>query len=347
MKKHLKQQELNKIKQLLETADKDNWELAKQLLEGAVDLNPSFVTYLFCRAYLNNDERNRTPLRQLLKSCNKELANLTKSGFTYLLFSSGERDLKVDRAAFYDAMQKVLAHPSIKARSIFAVFNQNRHTVYKSQELPTLVQLLAIEHGFFKKLESIREIDIPYINVFPKGLETLPNLTKISSYSARFKTFPEHFKLLKSLVRFYFHGLPLDESLLKADTFKLPNLREISFAYCKIKGEVAFWEALSSCESLEYLSLPFNKFSTISDSIKKLTTLKTLNISQNKLLHSSDISIEVFQLPKLQKLILNFYPKHQEELKALAKKYNPSLQIDFYSPPSYPENIPAYARDDG
>lgn len=346
MKKKLKQQEVNRIKKLISSADEADHELAYQLLKGAKDLTPSFLTYMFCRAFLGDDKDRRKFFQKLLRSTNKEILGLGKKGFSYQQYSSGTSEVKTLSATFYYAMHKALSHPLIKARTIFAYCNQSHHQTIKTKELAPTLLLLAIEFGMLKAIKSIREIDIPYISTFPKGLETLPNLKKIISYSAKFNTFPPHFKLLKKLEQIYFWNLLLDETLLCPDIFQLPNLREIRLPYSKLKGTPELWEAICNSTELEHLSLKLNRLTNIPAKMGKLRNLISLDISQNPKLNHLDIAVEVFQLPKLKKLSLNNYGKHQDDIRKMAKQINPRLVMDFYFPSPSHDNIPAYARDD-
>lgn len=347
MKKRLKQQELNKIKKLLQSKDTDNWELAKQLLKGAVGLNPSFVSYVFCRAYLSFDKVQRIFFQKLLQSSNKDLVALTKSGFVYKKYSSGESELMVDRAAFYEALQKILVHPSILPKTIFAYFNQDRHAVIKNMSPPRLIILLKIEYKLYKNVKSIQTLDIPYVHNFPKGLETLPNLKEIRSSDAQFTSFSPEFQFLKKLERIYFHNLPLEEANLSPYILMLSNLRYISFPYCNLKGSPQFWETLTNNTRIKTLDLCSNKITSVPDLISKLGRLKYIDLSKNPKLAFSKISLELFKLPKLQTVRLNSYNKQQKEILAQIEAINPKLEVIFYKPFVSESRPPAYLRDDG
>ncbi|MCP4440509.1 MAG: hypothetical protein GY810_16310 [Aureispira sp.] len=336
MKKRLNRQELTKIKQLLESTDESNHQLAKQLLKGAKNLHILFLTYLFNRAYFSANKHHRKLFKTILSSTEKKLTTLGKNKFSYVNYSTGESQLCTTTDSFYDQMKEILFHPLLDAKSVIAFFNQGYHEFHKSRKLPKALLFLALELGLLsnKKLSKIKELNLLKTNTFPKGLETLLNLKTIRTFAkkATLNKFPNPFPELPRLEYLSIDITAIEEKELPLNFFKHPNLKDISLTACNIKGNPHFWESLLNNTRIKMLDLSRNPLTSIPDDIQKLKNLKYLGLSQINGLLFKNISPEVFRLPKLQILRLNSYKKQQKNILAQIQEINPYLQVDFHKP---------------
>ncbi|MCP4440506.1 MAG: leucine-rich repeat domain-containing protein [Aureispira sp.] len=337
MKKQLTPQDLAKIKELLDSSNPNNWELAKELLKGVVIATPSFLTYLFCRAYFSYEKKLRALTAKLLKKSSKELWELGDGAFQYYK-NMPKSAVKCAYKSFYLKLRELFLHTAIDTKILIQFFNEHQHEYHKAKKLPLAIFLLGLEFSLLSKdqLDNIQQLELTTLDLesFPKEIKKLSQLRQISCHFQAFTKLSEELKELPELDFLYLHGIYLDENGLDPYTFTAPNLKHLQFLSCRIKGTPQFWAALSNIKQLEKLSMSYNRLDHIPASIQNLQNLKYLDISANEELAPKDISLEVFRLPKLEYLRLNSYIEHQKEIVALATQHNPKLEIKFKEPPS-------------
>ncbi|MCP4440507.1 MAG: hypothetical protein GY810_16300 [Aureispira sp.] len=330
MKKHLDRQELIKIKQLLESKDKSNHQLAQQLLKEAKDLTPSFLTFLFSNAFFSPNKNTREFFQEILQPQHKELFELGNNKFIYDDYRPDHSQLNVFVNSFHSQMKLILSSPLLKTKTLFSFFIQSKHTLFVPSEFAGILLLLGLEFSLLNQtlIKSITELDIPELNHFPKNLDKLPNLNRLGLNNISINQFPKSFQQLKQLEYLKIQSSSIDEFKLSSSIFQLPKLKCLSFQDCSLTGHPNLWKAICNSTRLTHLFISDNFISYIPKYIENLQNLETLGL-KSKHLQAKNIPIEIFQLPNLQRLILYEHMMGQEDILEKASLSNPSLRIQF------------------